>query len=87
MGLLLRIIYYAFEFYSMALVIFILMSWFPRAYETWVGRFLSKICEPYLEPFKRFIPPIGMIDISPIVALLVLQFARGGLLQLFNWVL
>jgi YggT family protein len=87
MGLLLKIIYYAFEFYSMALVIFILMSWFPKAYETGVGRLLSKICQPYLEPFRRFIPPIGMIDISPIVALLVLQFARGGLLQLFNWVL
>ena len=36
---------------------------------------LGKICDPFLDLFKRFIPPIGgMVDISPIVALLVLQF-------------
>lgn len=35
---------------------------------------LGKICDPFLDIFKRIIPPIGMIDVSPIVALLVLQF-------------
>ncbi len=39
--------------------------------------FLEKICEPYLEPFRKFIPPLGMIDLSPLVALLVLNFASG----------
>ncbi len=35
--------------------------------------FLRDVTEPYLSLFRRFIPPIGPIDISPIVAILVLQ--------------
>ncbi len=35
--------------------------------------FLRDVCEPYLRLFRRFIPMIGPLDISPIVALLVLQ--------------
>lgn len=71
--------------YSWALIIYILMSWFPNARETAIGRFLSRICEPYLEPFRKFIPPLGMIDISPIVAFLVLNFASRGLSGIANW--
>ena len=48
--------------------------------------FLRDVCEPYLGLFRRFIPPIGPVDVSPIVAILVLQFVgffiigliRGG---------
>lgn len=65
--------------YSFALIIYILMSWFPNARSSTIGQFLAKICEPYLEPFRRIIPPIGMIDISPLVAILVLRFATQGL--------
>ena len=36
--------------------------------------FLRDVAEPYLRIFRRFIPPIGPIDISPIVAIIVLQF-------------
>jgi uncharacterized protein YggT (Ycf19 family) len=39
--------------------------------------FLRDVCEPYLSIFRRFIPPIGPIDISPIVAILVLQIVGG----------
>ncbi len=39
--------------------------------------FLRDVSEPYLSIFRRFIPPIGPIDISPIVALLVLQLVGG----------
>jgi uncharacterized protein YggT (Ycf19 family) len=35
--------------------------------------FLRDVCEPYLGLFRRFIPPIGPIDVSPIVAILVLR--------------
>lgn len=72
------------RWYSYALIIYILMSWFPNARESSIGSFFTKICEPYLEQFRRFIPPLGMIDISPIIAILVLNFAGDGLEALFR---
>jgi len=72
--------------YYYALIIYILMSWFPNARNSAIGQFFSRICEPYLEPFRKIIPPLGMIDISPIVAIFVLRFAVSGLGQLFNWI-
>ena len=39
--------------------------------------FLRDVCEPYLRIFRRFIPMIGPLDISPIVAILVLQIGGG----------
>ncbi|MEJ7825507.1 MAG: YggT family protein [Solirubrobacteraceae bacterium] len=46
--------------------------------------FLRDVCEPYLGLFRRFIPPIGPIDISPIVAILVLQFVGGFIIALIR---
>jgi YggT family protein len=60
------------------------MSWFPNARESSIGQFLAKICEPYLEPFRKIIPSIGMMDISPIVAFLVLNFASRGLSSVYR---
>ncbi|MGM0873580.1 MAG: YggT family protein [Bacillota bacterium] len=72
------------QFYSFAIIVFILLSWFPGARESGFGQFLAKICEPYLEPFRKFIPSLGMIDISPIVAILALRFAQQGVASLAN---
>lgn len=73
------ILYKAVDIYSWALIIYILMSWFPNAKDTGIGMFLARICEPFLEPFRRIIPPLGMIDLSPLVAILVLNMARVGI--------
>ncbi|PKG22115.1 YggT family protein [Niallia nealsonii] len=86
MDLLFVILQNVIKYYSYALIIFILMSWLPNARETSIGTFLARICEPYLEQFRKIIPPLGMIDISPIVALFVLQLANGGLYQLYRWI-
>ncbi|HET7577840.1 MAG TPA: YggT family protein [Bacillales bacterium] len=64
----------AITIYSWVLIVYILMSWFPNARETSFGRFLASLAEPYLDPFRRIIPPLGMIDISPIAALIVLRW-------------
>lgn len=42
--------------------------------------FLRDVSEPYLSLFRRFIPPLGPIDISPIVAILVLQLVGSELI-------
>ncbi|MGZ4185305.1 MAG: YggT family protein [Solirubrobacteraceae bacterium] len=38
--------------------------------------FLRDVCEPYLRLFRRFIPPLGMFDFSPIIAIFVLYIVR-----------
>lgn len=70
--------------YSYALIVYIFMSWFPGARESAFGSFLGKISEPYLEKFRKVIPPLGMLDLSPIVAIFVLYLARIGLQELFR---
>ncbi len=77
----------ALSIYSFAILIYILMSWFPGARESTIGVLIAKICEPYLDQFRRFIPPIGMIDFSPLVGILVLKFAGTGLRELFRMLL
>jgi YggT family protein len=82
-----RLLNLAFTVYSWALIVYIFMSWFPGARESSIGVFLTKICEPYLEQFRKFIPPLGMIDLSPIAAIFALQLARVGLGQVFSMLL
>ena len=36
--------------------------------------FLRDVCEPYLGFFRRFIPPLGPLDLSPVIGILLLQF-------------
>ena len=46
--------------------------------------FLRDVTEPYLGLFRRFIPPIGPVDVSPIVAILVLQIVGFFLIGLIR---
>ena len=67
--------------YTILIVLYILSSLFFSfggrvPYSRWSTAllgFLRDVCEPYLGLFRRFIPAIGPLDISPIVGLLVLQ--------------
>ncbi|WP_074048629.1 YggT family protein [Paenibacillus ihumii] len=76
------------DIYFYMILIYILMSWVPNARESFIGELLGKAVEPFLSPFRRFIPPImGMIDISPIVAIFVLRMAVFGLIGVLSYVL
>jgi YggT family protein len=68
------------EIYTYMLIAYVLLSWLPAAKESFIGEILGRLCEPYLSIFRRFIPPIaGVIDISPIVALIALRFVGQGI--------
>lgn len=84
MDQLFRVIEFAFNVYYYMIIIYILMSWLPQLRETSFGEMLGRLVEPYLQIFRRFIPPLGMIDISPIVALFALHFARIGLFSILS---
>lgn len=68
--------------YEMLIVVYVLMSWFRPSGVLWdVYRFLGRLCDPYLDLFRRIVPIIGGgLDISPIVALLVLDYLVQPLL-------
>jgi YggT family protein len=46
--------------------------------------FLRDVCEPYLRLFKRFIPPLGMFDFSPIIAIFLLYIVRMIVVNLIS---
>lgn len=45
-----------------------------------VAHFLDAVTRPVLRPFQRFIPPLGGVDITPIIVLILIQAARSALL-------
>ncbi|HDC7995327.1 YggT family protein [Staphylococcus aureus] len=82
-----KFILFVVEIYYFGMIIYFFTSWAPSIRETKVGYFLAKIYEPFLQPFRKVIPPIGIIDISSIAAIIVLVLFQKGLLQIFNWIL
>lgn len=69
------------QIYTYLIIIRVLLTWFPTI-DFYKQPFaaLSQLTDPYLNLFRSVIPPLGGIDISPIVAILLLQLA-GGLLS------
>ncbi|HHA7011920.1 TPA: YggT family protein [Staphylococcus aureus] len=82
-----KFILFVVEIYYFGMIIYFFTSWVPSIRETKVGYFLAKIYEPFLQPFRKVIPPIGIIDILSIAAIFVLVLFQKGLLQIFNWIL
>lgn len=71
---LIRWIHIAFQVYTLMLFLRILASWLPELYEYSVVRYLFRYTDPYLNLFRQIIPPLGIIDFSPIIAFLCLNF-------------
>ena len=72
--------------YTFILFVYVLMSWIPnkRGILSDIETVLGKVCDPFLNLFRRFIPPIGgVMDVSPIFALLVLQFLVRLIVNIF----
>jgi YggT family protein len=73
--------------YMILILLYIILSWLQLPYNVWIGRirsFLHDTVEPYLGLFRRLIPPIGMFDVSPIVALIVLTLSYNILVTVLD---
>lgn len=86
MSLLIVVLSYAVQIYIYMIIAYILMSWIPSLQHSTFGQLLGKVVEPYLAIFRKIIPPLGMIDLSPIVAIFALQIAFRGLIEVIRWV-
>ena len=68
-----------FDFYQVLIVIWAILSWFPMPREGVLSDIvgaIDSIVSPYINLFRRIIPPFGGIDFSPIAAIVVLQLIR-----------
>lgn len=63
--------------YTLMLFIRIMGSWFPEYQEYSFFRFVAYYTDPYLNFFRRIIPPLGMIDISPLFAFFMLNILEN----------
>lgn len=74
--LLLRLINIVFTLYSLAFIARALLPWFRISYYHPAMQFLIRVTEPVLAPLRRYIPPVGGVDFTPMVALLILWFVE-----------
>ena len=61
--------------YILLIFAYILTSWIRLPYSVWLNRiqrFLYDVCEPYLRLFRRILPPLGPLDLSPIIGIFAL---------------
>ena len=73
--------------YILLILIYVLLSWFRLPYNLWLNRiqrFLYDVCEPYVGLFRRVLPPLGFIDLSPMVAIVVLVLLRSLVVPLID---
>ena len=73
--------------YILLILAYILTSWIRLPYSPWLNRiqrFLYDVCEPYLRIFRRFVPSIGPLDISPMVGVIVLVILQGFIHRLLG---
>ena len=74
-----------FYFYYLLIIIRIFLSWIPSIdWQTQPFFWIRSVTDPFLNIFRGIIPPIGMLDISPIIARILLQILNGvicGFLQ------
>jgi YggT family protein len=71
-----------FTLFELAIVARVLLSWFRVDTYHPVVAFLYQITEPILKPLRNIIPPLGMMDISPIVALILMGIIRQIILAI-----
>ncbi len=69
--------------YSWVIVIWAILSWVPMSSSASlvqdIREVLDRLVSPYINLFRRYIPPFGGIDFSPMVALIVLEIVRNFL--------
>jgi YggT family protein len=74
----------AVNFYCLLIFVWVILSWFKNGGKVVreVYRVLDTVIAPYVNLFRKFIPPMGGLDFSPFIALIVLQIVSGLIFRL-----
>jgi len=73
--------------YTLIILAYVVTSWVRLPYSTWLNRiqrFLYDVAEPYLRLFRRILPSMGPLDLSPWIATIVLWLFAGVLMRILN---
>jgi YggT family protein len=73
-GMLRLILYYALQLITIALVVRVIGSWFGKGRTSSWMRPAYRLTDWLVQPLRRIVPPIGMFDITPLVAFLLIQW-------------
>jgi YggT family protein len=73
--------------YTLIIFAYILSTWLRMPYSPWLNRiqrFLYDVSEPYLRLFRRILPSMGPLDLSPLVATIALWILAGAIMRLLD---
>jgi YggT family protein len=73
--------------YTLIIFAYILSSWVRMPYSPWLNRiqrFLYDVTEPYLRLFRRILPSMGPLDLSPFVGTIVLWILASALMRILD---
>jgi len=79
MDMIIRVAIWLLNAYSLMILACVIISWVPDLQRNKLAEILSRIVDPFLAFFRSWIPPIGGLDISPMVAIGLLHLAATGL--------
>jgi len=67
------------QFFTVCLLIYVVLSWVAPDVRNPAVQLLARVCEPVLRPVRRVLPPLGGLDLSPLLLLIALQALRIAL--------
>ena len=73
--------------YSLLILLYIVASWLRLPYSSWLNRiqrFLYDVSEPYLRLFRRLLPSMGPLDLSPMIGIIVLVIFGQVLIRILD---
>jgi YggT family protein len=73
--------------YSLLILLYIIASWLRLPYSPWLNRiqrFLYDVSEPYLRIFRRLLPSMGPLDLSPMIGIIVLVIFGQVLIRILD---
>lgn len=76
MVVLINVVTFLFDLWSFALLARVFLSWFNVSPYHPAVQVLHKVTDPILVPLRRVVPPIGMVDITPVVAFILVQLVE-----------
>jgi YggT family protein len=75
------------DVYTILIIAWLISTWVRLPYNVWISRirtFLDDTVSPYVAVFRRWIPMLGPLDVSPMVAIIVLQVAERILISVLD---